>query len=67
MQEGDAFVVTAINHGNWSLENAKAKLHNFKSENKINAAYIVSSNAQNRYIHFYNHILFLFPFFYLIS
>lgn len=39
MEEAESFDVNAGIHGNWTIENAKAKLHQFMQMNKIQADY----------------------------
>uniref|UniRef100_T1GLX8 DRBM domain-containing protein n=1 Tax=Megaselia scalaris TaxID=36166 RepID=T1GLX8_MEGSC len=39
MDEAESLDVNAAIHGNWTIENAKAKLHQFMQMNKINADY----------------------------
>lgn len=39
MESAESFDVNAGIHGNWTIENAKAKLHQFMQMNKINADY----------------------------
>lgn len=39
MEEAESLDMNASIHGNWTLENAKAKLHQFLQVNKINADY----------------------------
>lgn len=39
MEEAESFDVNASIHGNWTIENAKAKLHQFMQMNKISADY----------------------------
>lgn len=39
MEEAESLDVNAAIHGNWTIENAKAKLHQFMQLNKINADY----------------------------
>lgn len=39
MEEAESFDVNAGIHGNWTIENAKAKLHQFMQMNKIMADY----------------------------
>lgn len=39
MKEAESVDVNAAIHGNWTIENAKAKLHQFMQMNKINADY----------------------------
>lgn len=39
MEEQESFDVNAGIHGNWTIENAKAKLHQFMQMNKIQADY----------------------------
>lgn len=39
MEEQESFDVNASIHGNWTIENAKAKLHQFMQMNKIQADY----------------------------
>lgn len=39
MEEAESLDVNATIHGNWTIENAKAKLHQFMQMNKINADY----------------------------
>lgn len=37
--EAESLDVNAAIHGNWTIENAKAKLHQYMQMNKINADY----------------------------
>lgn len=39
MEEAEDLDVNAQIHGNWTLDNAKSKLHQFMQTNKINAEY----------------------------
>lgn len=39
MKEAESIDVNAAIHGNWTIENAKAKLHQFMQMNKITADY----------------------------
>lgn len=39
MEEAESLDVNAGIHGNWTIENAKAKLHQFMQVNKIQADY----------------------------
>lgn len=39
MEEAESLDVNASIHGNWTIENAKAKLHQFMQMNKISADY----------------------------
>lgn len=39
MEEAESLDVNAGIHGNWTIENAKAKLHQFMQMNKITADY----------------------------
>lgn len=39
MEEAESLDVNAGIHGNWTIENAKAKLHQFMQMNKIQADY----------------------------
>lgn len=39
MEDAESFDVNAGIHGNWTIENAKAKLHQFMQMNKISADY----------------------------
>ena len=39
MKEAESIDVNAAIHGNWTIENAKAKLHQFMQMNKISADY----------------------------
>lgn len=39
MEEADLLDVNAAIHGNWNIENAKAKLHQYMQMNKINTEY----------------------------
>lgn len=39
MEEAEDLDVNAQIHGNWTVENAKSKLHQFMQSNKINADY----------------------------
>lgn len=39
MEEAESLDVNAGIHGNWTIENAKAKLHQFLQHNKIKADY----------------------------
>lgn len=40
VEEAEDLDVNASLHGNWTMENAKSKLHQFMQINKINADYI---------------------------
>lgn len=40
VEEAEDLDVNASLHGNWTMENAKSKLHQFMQMNKINADYI---------------------------
>lgn len=39
LEEAEDLDVNAAIHGNWTVENAKSKLHQFMQANKINADY----------------------------
>lgn len=39
MEEAESLDVNAAIHGNWTIENAKAKLHQFMQMNKISSDY----------------------------
>lgn len=39
LEEAEDLDVNAQIHGNWTVENAKSKLHQFMQSNKINADY----------------------------
>lgn len=39
VEEAEDLDVNAQIHGNWTIENAKSKLHQFMQSNKINADY----------------------------
>lgn len=39
MEEADLLDVNAAIHGNWNIENAKAKLHQYMQMNKITTEY----------------------------
>lgn len=39
MEEADLLDVNAAIHGNWNIENAKAKLHQYMQMNNINTEY----------------------------
>lgn len=39
LEEAEDLDVNASIHGNWTVENAKSKLHQFMQANKINADY----------------------------
>lgn len=39
LEEAEDLDVNAAIHGNWTIENAKSKLHQFMQSNKINADY----------------------------
>lgn len=39
LEEAEALDVNAQIHGNWTIENAKAKLHQFMQMNKLQADY----------------------------
>lgn len=43
MEEAEDLDVNASIHGNWTVENAKSKLHQFMQANKINADYKYTS------------------------
>ena len=43
MEEAEDLDMTATKHGNWTLENAKGKLHQFLQMNKINTDYKYSA------------------------
>lgn len=43
MEEAEDLDVNAGIHGNWTVENAKSKLHQFLQSNKINADYKYTS------------------------
>lgn len=43
MEEAESLDMNAGIHGNWTIENAKAKLHQFLQLNKINADYKYSA------------------------
>lgn len=43
MEEAESLDMNAGIHGNWTIENAKAKLHQFLQVNKINADYKYSA------------------------
>lgn len=40
VEEAEDLDVNASLHGNWTMENAKSKLHQFMQINKINADYV---------------------------
>lgn len=40
VEEAEDLDVNASLHGNWTMENAKSKLHQFLQVNKINADYV---------------------------
>lgn len=40
VEEAEDLDVNASLHGNWTMENAKSKLHQFMQMNKINADYV---------------------------
>lgn len=40
IEEAEDMDINASLHGNWTMENAKSKLHQFMQINKINAEYV---------------------------
>lgn len=58
VEEAEELDVNAGIHGNWTLENAKSKLHQFMQVEKIKADYKYSQVGpdHNRYLHILNSI-----------
>lgn len=63
MEEAESLDVNASIHGNWTIENAKAKLHQFMQMNKITADYRYQPVGPDhaRYIQIFSFISIVLP------
>lgn len=65
-EEAESLDVNAQIHGNWTIENAKAKLHQFMQMNKLQADYrytpVGPDHARYLVAFFFEHfVFFLYP------
>lgn len=61
MEDAESLDVNAGIHGNWTIENAKAKLHQFMQMNKIVADYRYQPVGPDHARYLYIRLLFFFP------